>query len=117
MGPLINFEARRLASSAYLGALYCWENVRGMDPAELSFTVTWSGVWFNIPGVTLDPTEVATQFFDSGVDVIMSGIDTTEAIDVAGQRAAQGETGWAVPYDYARACDQAPNICLGVPDF
>ncbi len=117
MGPLINFETRRLASSAYLGARYCWENIRGMDPAELSFTVTWIGFWFNIPGVTLDPTEVATQFFDSGVDVIMSGIDTTEAIDVAGQRAAQGETVWAVPYDFVGACDQAPEVCLGVPYF
>ena len=47
----------------------------------------------------------------------MSGIDTTEAIDVAGQRAAQGETVWAVPYDFAGACDQAPDVCLGVPYF
>ena len=35
MGPLINFETRRLVSSAYLGAQYCWENYRGMDPADL----------------------------------------------------------------------------------
>jgi simple sugar transport system substrate-binding protein len=117
LGPLINFETRRLASSAYLGARYCWENVRELDPADLSFTVTWIGFWFNIPGVTLDPTEVATQFFDSGVDVIMSGIDTTDAIDVAGQRATQGETVWAVPYDFEGACDQAPEVCLGVPYF
>jgi simple sugar transport system substrate-binding protein len=117
LGPLINFETRRLASSAYLGARYCWENYRGMDPADLTFTVTWIGFWFNIPGVTLDPTEVATSFIDNGADVIMSGIDTTEAIDVAGQRAAQGETVWAVPYDYTGACDQAPEVCLGVPYF
>ena len=117
LGPLINFETRRLAASAYLGARYCWENYRGMDPADLTFTVTWIGFWFNIPGVTLDPTEVATNFFDSGVDVIMSGIDTPEGIVVAGQRAAQGEAVWSVPYDYAGACDQAPEICLGVPYF
>lgn len=117
MGPLINFETRRLVSSAFLGASYCYENYRGMDPAELQFTVTWIGFWFNIPGVTLDPTEVATNFFDTGVDVIMSGIDTTEAIDVAGQRAAQGENVWAVPYDYEGACEGAPDICLGVPFF
>ncbi|HSQ17573.1 MAG TPA: hypothetical protein VLM83_07750, partial [Anaerolineales bacterium] len=89
LGPLINFETRRLASSAYLGARYCWENYRGMAPADLTFTVTWIGFWFNIPGVTLDPTEAVTAFIDSGVDVIMSGIDTTEAIQVAGQRHAQ----------------------------
>jgi len=117
VGPLINFETRRLAASAYLGARYCWENYRGMDPADLTFTVTWIGFWFNIPGVTLDPTEVTTAFIDSGMDVIMSGIDTTEAINVAGQRAAQGDAVWAVPYDFAGACDQAPEVCLGVPYF
>jgi basic membrane lipoprotein Med (substrate-binding protein (PBP1-ABC) superfamily) len=117
LGPLINFETRRLVSSAYLGASYCWENYRGMDPAELTFTVTWIGFWFNIPGVTLDPTETVTAFIDGGADVIMSGIDTTEAIDVAGQRAAQGDAVWAVPYDFAGACDQAPEVCLGVPYF
>jgi len=88
-----------------------------MDPAELKFTVTWIGFWFNIPGVTLDPTEVVTNFIDTGVDVVMSGIDTTEAIDVAGQRAAQGDAVWAIPYDFLGACDQAPDICLGVPFF
>jgi basic membrane lipoprotein Med (substrate-binding protein (PBP1-ABC) superfamily) len=117
LGPLINFETRRLVSSAYLGASYCWENYRGMDPADLTFTVTWIGFWFNIPGVTLDPTETVTAFIDSGADVIMSGIDTTEAIDVAGQRAAQGDAVWAIPYDFAGACDQAPDVCLGVPYF
>lgn len=117
LGPLINFETRRLVSSAYLGARYCWENYRGMDPADLTFTVTWIGFWFNIPGVTLDPTETVTAFIDSGADVVLSGIDTTEAIDVAGQRAAQGDAVWAIPYDYAGACEQAPDVCLGVPYF
>ncbi len=117
LGPLINFETRRLAASAYLGAKYCYENYRGMDPADLKFTVTWIGFWFNIPGVTLDPTEVTNGFFDGGVDVVMSGIDTTEGIDVAGQRAAQGTQVWAVPYDYQGACEQSPDICLGVPFF
>lgn len=117
LGPLINFETRRLAASAYLGARYCYENYRGLNPDDLEFTVTWIGFWFNIPGVTLDPTEVATNFFDTGVDVIMSGIDTTEGIDVASQRAAQGEAVWAVPYDFKGACDNAPDICLGVPYF
>jgi simple sugar transport system substrate-binding protein len=88
-----------------------------MAPEDLQFTVTWIGFWFNIPGVTADPTEVTNSFFDSGVDVVMSGIDTTEGIDVAGQRAAQGEAVWSVPYDYEGACDAAPDICLGVPYF
>ncbi|MBN1145861.1 MAG: BMP family ABC transporter substrate-binding protein [Anaerolineales bacterium] len=117
LGPLINFETRRLAASAYLGARYCYENYRGMNPDDLKFTVTWIGFWFNIPGVTLDPTETTTSFFDTGVDVVLSGIDTTEGIDVAGQRAAQGDTVWAIPYDFMGACDQSPDICLGVPFF
>jgi len=117
LGPLINFETRRLASSAYLGARYCYENVRGMNPDDLEFTVTWIGFWFNIPGVTLDPTEVTNNFFDTGADVVLSGIDTTEGIDVSGQRAAQGAAVWSVPYDFEGACESAPEICLGVPYF
>ncbi len=117
LGPLINFETRRLTAAAYLGAKYCYENYRGLDPADLKFTVTWIGFWFNIPGVTLDPTEVTNSFLDAGADVVMSGIDTTEGIDVTGQRAQQGDTVWAVPYDFEGACDQAPDICLGVPYF
>lgn len=117
LGPLINFETRRLAASAYLGARHCYETYRGMDPNDLEFTVTWIGFWFNIPGVTLDPTEVTTNFLDTGADVILSGIDTTEGIDVSGQRASEGEAVWSVPYDYVAACDNAPDICLGVPFF
>lgn len=117
IGPLVDHETVRLSNSAYLGAKYCWENYRGMDPAELTFSVTWIGFWFNIPGVTLDPTEVANGFIDDGADVLISGIDTTEAIVVAGQRAAEGEAVWAVPYDFEGACETAPEICLGVPYF
>jgi len=117
LGPLINGETRRFASSAYLGARYCYEHYKGGNPDDLTFTVTWIGFWFNIPGVTLDPTEETNTFFDSGADVVLSGIDTTEAITIAGQRAAQGETVWAVPYDFIGACDIAPDVCLGVPYF
>lgn len=117
LGPLINHETRRLASSAYLGARYCYENYRDLNPDDLSFTVTWIGFWFNIPGVTLDPTEVVNNFIDSGADVILSGIDTTEAIDVSGQRAARGDKVLSIPYDFEGACESAPDICLGVPYF
>jgi simple sugar transport system substrate-binding protein len=117
LGPLINDETRRLASSVYLGAEYCWTTYRGQDAAKLVFTVNWIGFWFNIPGVTLDPTQVANSFFDSGADVVISGIDTTEALVVAGQRADKGEKVWAVPYDYKDACSQASKVCLGVPYF
>ena len=61
LGPLTNDETRRLASAAYLGANYCYETYRGGDPRDLRFVVTWIGFWFNIPGVTLDPTDVAER--------------------------------------------------------
>ncbi|NHZ70552.1 MAG: BMP family ABC transporter substrate-binding protein [Proteobacteria bacterium] len=116
LGPLINDETRRLASSVFLGAQKCWQDA-GNDVADLSFEVNWIGFWFNIPGVTLDPTEVTNAFFDGGADVVVSGIDTTEAIVVAGQRKAAGEDVWAIPYDFIGACSEAPEACLGVPYF
>ena len=116
VGPLLNDETRRLVNSAYLGASYCYEEYAdGSGP--LDFTVTWIGFWFNIPGVTLDPTQVANEFLDSGADVLISGIDTTEALVEAGKRASEGEAVWAVPYDFEDACAEAPDICLGTPYF
>lgn len=117
LGPLINAETRRHAASAYLGARYCYENYVGGNPDDLTFTVTWIGFWFNLPGITLDPTEETNSFFDNGADVVISGIDTTEALVVAGQRTAQGESVFAVPYDYVAACAQAAEVCLGVPYY
>ena len=117
LGPLINDETRRLASSAYIGCRECYERYRGGNPDDLQFTVNWIGFWFNIPGFTLDPTQVANDLFNSGVDVLLSGIDTTEAIVVAGQRADKGENVWAIPYDYEGACEVKPEVCLGTPYF
>jgi simple sugar transport system substrate-binding protein len=114
---LINDETRRFAASSYLGAKYCWENYLGKDPADLEFKVTWIGFWFNIPGVTLDPTQVADDFFNTGYDVIISSIDTTEALTEAKKFAAEGKQVWAVPYDYAGACAGADDVCLGVEYF
>ncbi|MBN2688582.1 MAG: BMP family ABC transporter substrate-binding protein [Deltaproteobacteria bacterium] len=117
LGPLINEETRRLASSCYLGARYAWEKVRKKDPKGLKFQVMWIGFWFNIPGVTADPTQVAQNFYDTGYDVIVSGIDTTEAVVVARQKKAEGKKVWAIPYDYIGACEGASDVCLGVPYF
>ena len=117
LGPLINDETRRLSSSAYLGAKYCWTNVLKNDPAKLQFKVTWIGFWFNIPGVTSDPSQVADDFFNGGYDVVMSGIDTTEALVEAKKANSAGKKVWAVAYDYKTNCSAAPDICLGVPYF
>jgi simple sugar transport system substrate-binding protein len=117
LGPLVNAETRRLASSCYLGAKYAWEKVLKKNPKDLKFQVTWIGFWFNIPGVTADPTQVAQNFFNTGYDVIVSGIDTTEAVVVARQKRGEGKTVWAIPYDYIGACEGASDVCLGVPYF
>jgi simple sugar transport system substrate-binding protein len=117
LGPLINEETRRLVAAAKLGANYCWENYLGNDAADLDFRVTWIGFWFNIPGFTEDPTQVANEFINAGVDVIISGIDTTEALVEARKATSEGQQVYAIPYDYIGACDEAPEVCLGVPWF
>ena len=117
LGPLINEETRRLTASAYLGAQYCWENYAEKDPADLTFEVNWIGYWFNIAGVTSDPSQVADDFFNNGYDVVISGIDTTEALVEAKKYADAGDTVYAIPYDYEGACEQASEVCLGVPYF
>jgi simple sugar transport system substrate-binding protein len=117
LGPLVNEETRRLAAACYLGARYAWEKVLNKNPNDLSFQVTWIGFWFNIPGVTADPTQVAQNFVNSRHDVIISGIDTTEALVVARQKRQEGKKVWAIPYDYKGACAGAEAVCLGVPYF
>jgi len=116
LGPLINDETRRLAASAFLGARYCWEQA-GNDPADLQFKVTWIGFWFNIPGFTADPTQVADDFINSGYDVIISGIDTTEGLTEAKKFADAGQSVWAIPYDFIGSCEEGASVCLGVPYF
>lgn len=117
LGPLINDETKRLAASCFLGARYAWTEVLKKDPAKLTFKVSWIGFWFNIPGVTSDPTQVVKNFFDGGADVVISGIDTTEALIVATQRKKEGADVTAIPYDFQGACETAPDACIGVPYF
>ncbi|MBI5878824.1 MAG: BMP family ABC transporter substrate-binding protein [Chloroflexi bacterium] len=117
LGPLINDETRRLAASVFLGAKYCWTTVRAKPAADLKFEVRWIGFWFNIPGVTLDPTKVSNDFYNGGFDVVLSGIDTTQALVQAGEAAKAGKKVWAIPYDFRDACNEAASVCLGVPYF
>jgi len=117
LGPLINDETRRLASSAYLGAKYCWTKYMNKKAEDLKFKVTWIGFWFNIPGVTSDPSQVAKDFINGGYDVVISGIDTTEALVETNKAAAAGKKVLAIPYDFKDACKEAEKVCLGVPFF
>ncbi len=117
VGPLINDETRRFVNAAYLGAKYCWTNYRNQPASSLGFTVKWIGYWFNIPGTTLDPTQVTNDLFNSGADVVMDHLDTTEALVRTQQLAQAGKKVWAVGYDYKDTCSTAPSICLGVAYF
>ena len=115
VGPLINPETRRIASAAYLGARYCYQKYRGMDPDTLRFKVEWIGFWFNIPGQTQDPVKVSNDLIDQGYDVLLSGLDTIEALQVVVDREAKGERVYTVPYLFNEKCAPAPRVCLGVP--
>ncbi|WP_300164592.1 BMP family ABC transporter substrate-binding protein [Solidesulfovibrio sp.] len=117
LGPLVNAETRRVANAAFLGARYAWEKVRGQKPEDLVFKVGWIGFWFNIPGVTADPNQMAGAFFDQGFDVVISGLDAPEALIVAAARRKAGADVHALPYVYRPACRLAPQACLGVPYF
>jgi simple sugar transport system substrate-binding protein len=117
LGPLVNDETRRVANAAYLGARYAWVHVRGKKPEDLEFKVSWIGFWFNIPGVTADPNQMAGAFYDQGFDVVISGLDAPEALTVAAARRRAGEDVHALPYVYKPACGLAPEACLGVPYF
>jgi simple sugar transport system substrate-binding protein len=114
VGPLINEETRRYTSSAYLGAKYCWENYLKKNPKDLQYKTTWIGFWFNIPGVTLDPTKVADDFINGGYDVVMNAIDTPEAATQAKKAADAGKKVKYVHYDYKGGCELVGDICLGV---
>jgi len=117
LGPLINDETRRLVSAAYLGARHCWEKYRQKDAKTLEFKVTWIGFWFNIPGVTLDPTKVADEFYSTGFDVVISGIDTPEAGIQAKKANEAGRKVKFTAYGLKSGCEIAPEFCLGVPTY
>jgi simple sugar transport system substrate-binding protein len=118
VGPLINAETRRVSSAAYLGSNYCYEKYNPLAAeTPLTFEVTWIGFWFAIPGVTLDPTEESNAFFDRGADIVMSGIDSTEMVTVAQQRASEGEAVYSLPYNSRTGCEAGPESCLGVPYY
>lgn len=115
VGPLINPETRRIASAAYLGARQCYQGYRGLDPEALKFKVEWIGFWFNIPGQTQDPVKVSNALIDEGYDVLLSGLDTIEALQVTADRQAAGARVYTVPYLFNEKCAPAPRVCLGVP--
>ncbi len=110
LGALINDATRRLAASAFLGAKYCWANILGDDPAKLTFNVNW----LNISGTYSDPTKIEDGFYNGGYDVIISILDSTEALVEAQKANATGKMIWATAYDNKNSCSVVPEVCLGV---
>ena len=108
-------ETFRIVSSAYLGAQYGWSRTRRQDPKDLHFTLSWIGSWYPIPGKTLDPGAVAQSFVDAEHDVIISGIDSPDALRVAQKNRRQGKEVWAIGNNYRKVCSVAPHTCLGTP--
>jgi simple sugar transport system substrate-binding protein len=87
------------------------------DPAAMQFNVTWIGFWFNIPGVTLDRTKVVNDFFAAGSDVVISGIDTPEAIIEAAKARAAARMCTHYRTTSKKRVPKGEDACLGVADF
>jgi simple sugar transport system substrate-binding protein len=60
---------------------------------------------------------VTDDLFAAGADVVISGLDTTEALLDAAAVSTDDDPVWAVPYNFDGACVGAPQVCLGVPYF
>jgi basic membrane protein A len=91
-------EVIRLGNAVMLGA-------RVTCP-ECTLEVRWMNSWFD-PG---KEQEAAESMLNAGVDVIVTGADTTGPIVAAGKRGK-----WAVGYDSANACEADPAHCLTAP--
>ena len=91
-------EVIRLGNALMLGA-------RQICP-ECTLEVRWMNSWFD-PG---KEQEAAESMFNAGVQVVVTGADTTGPITVAGQKGK-----WAIGYDSDNACDANKARCLTVP--
>lgn len=97
LAPFAIPEVVRLANAVMRGAK--------VTCPECTMQVRWIDSWFD-PG---KEQEAAESLFAAGVDVIISGADTTGAIVVAGQKDR-----WAIGYDSKNACDVNKKRCLTV---
>ncbi len=91
-------EVIRLGNALMIGA-------RQTCP-ECTLEIRWMNSWFD-PG---KEQEAAESMFNAGVDVVITGADTTGPIVVAGQKKK-----WAIGYDSNNACDADKARCLTTP--
>jgi basic membrane protein A len=91
-------EVIRLGDAVMLGAK--------QTCPECTMEIRWMNSWFD-PG---KEQEAAESMLAAGVDVVVTGADTTGPIVVAGQK-----NKWAVGYDSSNACDADKAHCLTAP--
>ena len=91
-------EVIRLANAVMLGAK--------QTCSECTMEIRWVNSWFD-PG---KEQEAAESMLNAGVDVVVTGADTTGPIVVAGKRGK-----WALGYDSDNACDADRAHCLTTP--
>jgi basic membrane protein A and related proteins len=91
-------EVIRLGNAVMLGAK--------QTCPECTMEIRWVNSWFD-PG---KEQEAAESMLNAGVDVVVTGADTTGPIVVAGKRGK-----WALGYDSDNACDADKAHCLTTP--
>lgn len=91
-------EVIRLGNAVMLGAK--------QTCPECTMEIRWVNSWFD-PG---KEQEAAESMLNAGVDVVVTGADTTGPIVVAGKRGK-----WAIGYDSDNACDADKAHCLTTP--
>jgi len=117
VGSVADSESFRIASSAFLGARYCWAAILNKNAADLKFKDIPINGYIYVPGKTLNPADETNKLIDEDFDVILSGIDTNTVLVETGKRRAAGADVWASPYDFIDACSDSPDACIGVPYF
>jgi basic membrane protein A and related proteins len=93
-------EVIRLGNAIMLGAK--------QTCPECTLEIRWMNSWFD-PNMEQQSAE---SMFNAGVDVVITGADTTGPIVVAGQM-----NKWAVGYDSDNACNADLAHCLTVPHW
>jgi basic membrane protein A len=95
IAPFPTAEVIRLANALLLGAQTTCR--------ECTMEVRWINSWFDPGG----EQQAAESLLNSGVQVVITGADTTFPIAVAGKRGK-----WAIGYDSSNACDVDRTHCL-----
>jgi simple sugar transport system substrate-binding protein len=103
IGAADNAEGRRLASSAFLAANYCYTTYRPDSQRRFVFTVYW------LTGQ--DINTLTTEMLEDDMDIIISSVDGAVVLEAAA--AFSSDAAWAMLQGHADHCNPAPQACLG----